>query len=596
MLVSVKVKMMLPVAEPRFTLPVLSQSRVTLPPKLCRLTYRRLIDIAPRHRQLESAFESPEALESMPKKRVLNLKKFHGSSSSSSSRGLAGQDGGDSHTLSVNERLNDLRKAESLEATQKKRELAERSSQRSVPPELRDILGVVETAPPKPKVGIRVRDRERERERMRTPGPAAPRSWLGFTPAWQSTVAVKGGKRKPKKSTAERTNRKRPESLLRFTQLIGDKVGYEPLGLVHMTLKRIAENWELFDEDDYPALIDIPLRLRIRLISYLGYYGPPIDVKALQALLTSNEALTTMDLAGLAGHAPLTMKKLARLFESWNRTSIEESRDVLESWEAEETPDTMLITAPSISRFVNLTHLCLSDPPPTASWRDLLAVSKHVPHLTHLSLAYWPRPTLTPNLAMATVSSQHSPDVRAGGSHYYSNMDQDYSEAASLLRQLSGNLLCLKWLDVEGCAEWAPALARLALAVTPTADEEDRPDGWATRPPGAPVFTDTWHTLNYIRCAQGRLPTMLGLEAIGPTADPEIVTLFFGSFDECRAIPALSGGLSEKDMYETQKRQASVWMECERRLFAAGRSINSVRRARSCKPIILDFGWIQKAV
>jgi len=595
MLVPVRVQSVVIVMEPRFTVLALSQKQFTLPPEIDTTSRLRLINIAPRHPHPETVFESPQALESMPKKRVLNLKKFHGSSSSSSQGGSAGQNGGDSHTLSVNERLNDLRKAESLEAAQKKRELAERSSQRSVPPELRNILGVAETAPPEPKVGIRVRDRESERERMRTPGPAAPRSWLGLLPAWQPNVAVRAGKRKGESSTGKE-NRNRPASLLRFTQLTGDKVGFEPSGLVHLTLKRITENWELLDEDDYPALIDIPLRLRIRLLSYLGYYGPPIDADALQALLKSNEVLTTLDLAGLADHAPLTMKKLARLFEPNNRTSIQTSRDVLDSWDAEEASHTMLITAPSISPFVSLTHLCISNPPTTASWRDLLALSKHVPHLTHLSLAHWPRPTLTPNLAMAIVSSQRSPDVRAGGSHYYSNMDQDYSEAASLLRQLSGNLLCLQWLDVEGCAEWAPALATLAVVAPPPANERDRPDGWATRPPAITIFTDNWQNLNFIRCAQGRLPSVLGVEALGPTADREIARLFIGSFDKCGVIPALSGGFPDKDTYETQKRQASVWMECERRLFAAGRRINNIRRARSCKPVTMDFGWIQKAV
>lgn len=527
----------------------------------------------------------------MPKKkRTQNLKQFQGSSSTSHS--AAGQDGGDSPTATVNERLEDLRKAESLEAAQKKRELAELVSQRSVPPELRGILGFQESAPPKAKAGIRVRDRER----MRTPGPAPPKSWLYRSEASTPILTTRGGKRKGKKAVSATQERNRPDQHLRFARLLG--TDGSPPGLQHLTLKRLAEQWDLLDEDDLPALIDIPLRLRLRLLSYLGCYGPPIDAVALRALTQGDDPLVYLDLGGLAGHAPLTMRRLLRVVEPAKQLTATSAQidDLLDSWDVEESLHAALAWQPSLSRFSGLTHLCLSHPPPTASWRDLLSLSKHVPKLTHLSLAHWPRPTLTPHLTTVTISSQHSPDIRAGGSHYYSDLDEDFAEPASLLRQLSGNLLCLQWLDLEGCAEWVPALATLAAAAPLTTNEEARDadnDPWSgINPTIMTIFTDTWRNMIYIGCAQGWLPSSAGIEGLGSTIDREIKDGIVNHLLQHEIFPTIV----THDLYEVGKRQARIWAEQEQRLFLAGRRINNIRRARGYKPVTMDFGWLQKAV
>jgi len=532
----------------------------------------------------------------MPKKRTLNLKQFHGSSSSAGKP--AGQDGGDSPTASVNERLNDLRKAESLDAEQKKRELAELVAQKTVPPELRTILGVPESAPPKPKLGVRFRDR------MRTPGPAAPKSWLGFTPEWQMTLAVRGGGavRKGHGVANVVIERNRPKQLLRFARLLGGRIeddGPDPSGLVHQTLKRLAMCWDLLDEEDLPALIEIPLRLRLRLLTYLGYYGPPVAVTTLQALKQGSEQIAQLDLGGLVGHAPLSLKRLAKVFAPSKLSAcVTDANEILDSWDAEDDMTTATQSAPSVSQFANLTHLCLSNPPQNAPWRDLLALSKHTSQLTHLSLAYWPRPTLTPNLTTATVSGQHGPDITAGGSHYYSSVDQDMTEPASLLRQLSSNLLCLQWLDIEGCSEWMPALTTLAAAAPLQLPEDDGQivsDSWSgVRPAVITIFTDTWKNLNYIHCAQGWLPTSAGILSLGGAVDAEIrapLLTYLQTHEDFSVART-----QEEDVHEVQKRRARVWLEREQRMFAAGRRANNIRRARSCRPVMFDFGWTRKAL
>lgn len=107
----------------------------------------------------------------------------------------------------------------------------------------------------------------------------------------------------------------------------------------------------------------------------------------------------------------------------------------------------------------HLTHLSLSHPPPTISWPRLLAFAKHVPALTHLSLAHWPVPSLTPNAKTAVVSSPHGKDIQYGGTGYYSHLiDNDYREAGNIFKRLAHDLYNLEYLNLEGCADWLPAL------------------------------------------------------------------------------------------------------------------------------------------
>ncbi|KAK5682191.1 hypothetical protein LTS10_005316 [Elasticomyces elasticus] len=508
----------------------------------------------------------------MPKKRTHTFKHLQSSNSSASA--------------TLNERLTALRLVETPEGLQKKRDLAASVNQPSVPPELRSILGVPESAPPKPKLGVRLR------EMRRTPGPAPPKSWLGYGTQWQSGSGVRGGKGRKGAASASDAQRNRPKKLLRFSLLVGGTLdaAEEPSGLLHMALKRLAEQWDLFDEEDFPALLDVPLRLRLRLLSYLGYYGPSIDTTALQALTQGDDPLTHLDLSGLAGHGALTMKKLARLFEATTDISSADTiNSIADSWDAEEvTLESALNPSLMIARFHTLTHLSLSHPPSTASWRDLLALSKHVPQLTNLSLAYWPRPTLTPNLAMATVSSRHSPDVRAGGTHYYSSLDDDYIEAAALLRQLSSNLLCIQWLDLEGCADWFPALSTLAVVSASDVAQTTSDESWIeTTHSAIAIMAQNWKNLSYIRCAQGWLPTLKGVYNVDRSLAPEFKHLLGRHADQFpEALVA--------DEYEVEVRKGRIWLDNEQKLIAAGRRIYTIRRDRMCKPIMIDFGWCQR--
>ena len=523
----------------------------------------------------------------MPKKHTFNLKQHQGPSSgpkpnSTKNVGLVS---------SVNEKLNELRKIEGPEATAKKREIAELVSQKSsLPPQLRGILGVPETASPRAQAGVRTRDR------FRTPGPAPPKSWTAVgSGRWTSTLSFRK-KRKGKNGNRNDEERFKPQELDRFARMarVGSTIDQNRRGvasLMHYTLKTVVQQWNMLDEEDYPALAELTLRLRLQLLSYMCVHGPTIGIEAFEALTQGWEKIPHLDLSGLVGHNTLTLPRLTKRFRP-EQQKVEQSAvdDVAESWEDEDTVENLLDTGLSASRFSHLTHLSLSHPPPTILWRDLLAFTKHTHQITHLSLAYWPRPTLTPNLSTTTVSSQHGVDVAAGGSHIYSALDQDLNEPAALLRQLSINLLQLQWLDIEGCTTWAPALALLATLPELHTSAES-PDDWSSSGAAAfSVLTDAWKNLNYINIAQGWLPTYAGLKALptqqGISSDRQLVR------EVMDTLPAVEA--ETHDQLSVEKRKAAMWLEAESRMILAMRRVNNVRRARSLPPVVMDFGWARK--
>ncbi|KAK4502342.1 hypothetical protein PRZ48_005767 [Zasmidium cellare] len=525
----------------------------------------------------------------MPKKRTYNFKSLQGTSTSK--QATASRDGGE-QSSTVNERLSELRKLEGKEAVQKKKELAELVNQRSVPPNVRAVLGVPDSEPPKPKRGVRTRMPNR------TPGPAPPQSWLK-RPAWSLALT----RRRLRGSSSTNNHRSRPNELLRFARMTGDEPKDDqtgPSSLLHLTLKTAALNWDLFDIEDLPALVDIPLRLRLRLLSYLAYYGPPIDVAVLDALTRGNEAVKCLDLAGLCDQGLLTLHRIVKFFKQQSpKASIHATADAIaDSWDQEETLETVLSPSLSTSRFANLTHLSLSHPPSGASWRDLLSLSKHISGVTHLSLAHWPRPTLTPNLATTSVSSQHSPDVQAGGSHYYSALDSDLSEPASLLRQLSSNLLCLQWLDLEGCTEWVPALAHSGER-SPTVGSIRGDMGHALDSVDSVVsiFVYNWKNMQYLNVSQGWLPTASGMLALKKDTSATLpyrrfIQDYLSRFEPVELM-RLEAEITN-DVHDVEKRKALVWAERE---VAAQRSVGTINLARmthGCKKLEIDHGWAAK--
>lgn len=173
----------------------------------------------------------------------------------------------------------------------------------------------------------------------------------------------------------------------------------------------------------------------------------PAEYKAGQRFL-GNEDFVRLDLSCSIGNS-ITFRQLGNAI----------NRDTAEP-DAEDSWDIPVDSIPSsLSAPLHLKYMSLSHPPTTISWKSLVNFAATIPTLTHLSLAFWPTPSLAPNSITASVTSKYSPNVRYGASGYYSqSLDNDWSEAANILRRLSNSLYSLEWLDLDGCTQWAPAL------------------------------------------------------------------------------------------------------------------------------------------
>lgn len=256
------------------------------------------------------------------------------------------------------------------------------------------------------------------------------------------------------------------------------------------TLKAMAKNWDWHRIYDQYYLPTILVRYKEALLHYIAQYSDHgIDKAGIDLLVqddfdledaTGAEGLTHLDLATSIGH-PLKLLDLRSLFSTKEVAGLPavDSDTTPESWDDSEVTK----RGPSATGcFDSLTHLSLAHPHSAATWKGLLDTAPHLATITHLSLAYWPAPSMSPNSKTAYRETPQG-NVNYGASHFYSSSDQDWSEAVSILRRLSKSTYCLQWLDLTGCYPWLQALA-------------DQKIDWF----GA------WRALETIRVGQGWLP------------------------------------------------------------------------------------------
>ena len=166
-----------------------------------------------------------------------------------------------------------------------------------------------------------------------------------------------------------------------------------------------------------------------------------------------NEGLFRLDLSGAIGTS-ISFKQLIELVQK-PITSVDDDivADDGMSWE-----DNVRISKSPSPTLAHVSHLSLSHPGSNVSWARLLAFAKHAPTLSHLSLAFWPIPSLTANATTAVVQSKDR-DIQYGGTNFYSHsLDNDFREASDILRRLAGRLYGLEYLDLSGCYQWLRAL------------------------------------------------------------------------------------------------------------------------------------------
>lgn len=185
---------------------------------------------------------------------------------------------------------------------------------------------------------------------------------------------------------------------------------------------------------------------------------PPADIyedDLIDEQLSITREVTCLDLSASLGRS-LKLKEVTELLYP--------TKQELENEELEDSWDTAAEAIPSLPRVLlpNLTHISLAlDPQDVSggSWKQLLAFSQKASNITHLSLAYWPEPCLTPRARYSSVSSPQGKTIAYSGTNYYSHsLDHDWSEALLILRKLSRSFYELEFLDLTGCARWFPAL------------------------------------------------------------------------------------------------------------------------------------------
>jgi len=255
--------------------------------------------------------------------------------------------------------------------------------------------------------------------------------------------------------------------------------------LQHLALKKIASNWAWHVEYEREYLGELPSNLKEKLLSYLAIYNEvgspalnPLRVLFLDGddhAQEDRDGVQRLDLGNAIG-LWTSLKGLEKdLFTKTTAKRASDSPDLgrtvsetPDCWDADDDSDdlskpSLAVVPRVIHNFQNLKHLSLSISPgntQAASWTSLLSIAAELGTLSSLSLAYWPQPTFTPNAA-STRAVVHVPGARPvvyGGTNMYTALDNDWREAAGILRTLSRSLYCLTWLDLTGCGNWWEAL------------------------------------------------------------------------------------------------------------------------------------------
>lgn len=312
-------------------------------------------------------------------------------------------------------------------------------------------------------------------------------------------------------------------------------------GLLHMVLKAMAQHWAWHVAYDGQFLATLPSHVKVLLLSYIAVYArdQPLRglVRGLHPLfvvgddgeseevdsyqISDLDSIARLDFGGALGRWIGFKELSSELFLSQDPRSVAEQRKSKEavpsSWEDEyDEDDVGGSKASSIPksldhglRFEKLRFLSLAHPhPAAANWRSLLKLLSRLSILTHLSLAHWPVPTFTPNAINARIRhpTNRSLTFSYSGTDTYSGMENNWAEAAGILRKLSQTTYCLKWLDLEGCGDWVSALNWNGVD----------PDGEEYSPGSTgPEWNGSWRDIEFIRLGPGWLPHIDDSEMLG---------------------------------------------------------------------------------
>ncbi|KKK15078.1 hypothetical protein AOCH_003940 [Aspergillus ochraceoroseus] len=411
---------------------------------------------------------------------------------------------------SVNDLIDHLRRTQVASSSGDTPGPSRHVAPRSVHPSLRNLLELPETPPPRPRPDTR-RAGIIGRRLRRTAGPPPPASWLAGNNA--SGDASDDGVDATSTATV----------IYRLGRLPGRD--FPPQGsFLDTLLKSMALHWPWHVAYDGQFLGLLPTHVKILLLSYISYYARDLPLRGLMHglrpvfetpqdpdhdgadQLSSDAEVTHLDLGGAIGRW-MSLKQLStELFVSKNPNIVQNSKNkpVPSSWEdeyndgAEASPTGRgFPTSLQGLRFENLQFLSLAHPNPVSvNWNSLINLLSRLSTITHLSLAHWPVPTVTPNAVNTRIRhpTHRSLTFSYGGTDPYSAIENNWAEAAGILRKLSRVTYCLKWLDLEGCGDWIPAINWDGIG----------PDGEAYTT--GPEWTGSWRDIEWIRLGPGWLP------------------------------------------------------------------------------------------
>ena len=333
-----------------------------------------------------------------------------------------------------------------------------------MPPVIRELLQIPVSPAPFPRRSTRTRVDGTSRWRLAAarrlpPGPPPPRSWTNQTPA--STVPGS------ELLTSHLTSLNRCQD-----PILPGVPSPEASSLLGIVLRRIALNWHFHREYDHSHLYFLPIHLKPELIRLIGSVNGGITRSDLRIILhppedsffeaigspapdSPGELISSLDLTGSVGRS-IGLKEALDLF--FPVAATQGQAEVQESWDSADAISA--IPMPVLSAV--LTHLSLAqlpELPSDVSWKQLLTHGPALTAVTHLSLAFWPTPCLTPRARDATVVNSQGQRIPYGGTQLYSHsLDDDWSEALVVLKIFSRNLYKLEYLDITGCSSWFRAL------------------------------------------------------------------------------------------------------------------------------------------
>lgn len=512
---------------------------------------------------------------------------------------------------SVNDLIQHLRRTQVTSPNDGPSNTSRTVTQRTLHPSLRNILDVPETPPPRPRSNARPVG---GRFFRRTPGPPPPSSWLQNQAASNESADRNQG-----------VSVGHDQVLYRLERLPG--LQFPPKdSLQHAVMKSMAINWAWHLEYDNEFLMEIPSRLKLLILSYIATHASRSDsvslTHTLDFLFAPPEAsaaevgyVTRLDLSGAIGNW-ISMKTLSKQLllsrKETNAPVMTSEKIIPASWDDSEgsieddeleahslsSPQSPLFKIPSqFLRFPNLRYLSFAHPRRTAaSWGSLLNLLSHISTLTHLSLAHWPLPTLTPNLINERIThpTMRSLSFAAGGTDTYSADENNWIEALNILRRLSRATYCLKWLDLEGCGEWFEALSWDGRTL-----HDDEPFQTLSS-----AWNSSWRDVEWIGLGPGWIPSQkVDVDDLGASLIPLAASRHSPASQRQPGLARnpdddLTSVLTEQDLRDAaiareKQRRVNEWKAYEATLSKARRvekHIHRVRREGGGKWIQFSFG------